>query len=403
MEKSLQIAREFTSCLSGIRINMVSLSDDSLKDLIHETFDILPLAAFSETEIKKHLLHLEHHCIYMIRVLPGLYYIVIRTETKDDYLIAGPCLTDNLSENKVRTLLRSLHLDNRRIQQVITYYHWQPVLSYEKLYQLGTLLGRHILQLPEPLGHRNVEYELHTDTPAPILTPDASVSHSKIREVEKRYEISTAITEAVKQGNLALALQFMQNNGALSSSMIRNTNTLRNAKNLCIIMNTQLRHSMEEIKIHPYRLDVISSEIARHIETLKSLDEAGKYFTRIIHRYCDLALEKNYSHTSALSQQAVTYIKMHLADNITVKDTAKALLVNANYLSGKFHKEMGMTFTAFVNKQRVEQAASLLTKTSMQIQQIAASVGYDNVSYFSKQFVRFYNKTPREYRQDNPL
>ena len=218
-----------------------------------------------------------------------------------------------------------------------------------------------------------------------------------------RYEASAALTEAVKAGNLSLALRLIQDMYTGITSMVRNPDPMRNAQNMCIILNTQLRHAMEEQKIHPYRLDMVSGEIGRQIETLSTLEEVGKFYSHIIHRYCELALEKNYSHLDPLCRQAVVYIKNHMTDNLTVKATADALLVNANYLSGKFHQEVGITFTDFVNQQRTEQAASLLTHTNLQIQQIAAAVGYNNASHFAKQFLRFYSMTPRDYRKRNKL
>ena len=87
-------------------------------------------------------------------------------------------------------------------------------------------------------------------------------------------------------------------------------------------------------------------------------------------------------------------------DNLTVKDTARALTVNANYLSTLFHRDMGMTFIDFVNRERTNQAASLLRHTNLQIQQIAATVGYNNTSYFAKQFVRFQGISPSQYRRE---
>lgn len=97
------------------------------------------------------------------------------------------------------------------------------------------------------------------------------------------------------------------------------------------------------------------------------------------------------------------YIKGHLGDNLTVKDTAQALRVNANYLSGIFHRELGMTFIDFVNHQRAEQAAALLRQTNLQIQHIAASVGYNNTSYFARKFASVYGCTPKQYRANGIL
>jgi two-component system response regulator YesN len=57
-----------------------------------------------------------------------------------------------------------------------------------------------------------------------------------------------------------------------------------------------------------------------------------------------------------------------------------------------------MTFIDFLNRERVTQAAALLRRTNMQIQHIASAVGYNNTSYFTRQFVRVYSDTPSQYR-----
>jgi AraC-like DNA-binding protein len=61
--------------------------------------------------------------------------------------------------------------------------------------------------------------------------------------------------------------------------------------------------------------------------------------------------------------------------------------------------EFGMTFTAYVNKLRLTEAARLLTdKNGKPIAEVAFSVGYANVSYFNKLFKEEYGCTPKAFR-----
>ena len=222
---------------------------------------------------------------------------------------------------------------------------------------------------------------------------------SQMRRVEQRYEYSAALTDAVQQGNLSLAMHLISRYDPGSQTEVRNTNPLRNAQNYCIVLNTQLRHALENSGIHPYQVDRLSNEIGLEIERLKSISQLPDFFSSVIRRYCQLVQEHAYPNLRPLTNLAVTYIKEHLADNLTVKDSAKALTVNANYLSSLFRKDMGMTFIDFVNKERTNQAAALLRHTNLQIQQIASTVGYNNTSYFAKQFVRFQGISPSHYRR----
>jgi AraC-like DNA-binding protein len=61
--------------------------------------------------------------------------------------------------------------------------------------------------------------------------------------------------------------------------------------------------------------------------------------------------------------------------------------------------ELGMTFTRYLNKLRLTEAARLLTdKTGQPIADIAYSVGYANPSYFNKRFKDEYGCTPKAFR-----
>ena len=231
-------------------------------------------------------------------------------------------------------------------------------------------------------------------------TIPAEENISLMRQVEMRYEHSAALTDAIKQGNLSLALHMIDRYSPNEQTPVRNANPLRNAQNYCIVLNTHLRHALEETGIHPYRIDKLSNEIGFEIEQLKSISQIPDFFNSVIRRYCRLVQEHSYPNLKPLVNLAVTYIKEHLADNLTVKDTAKALTVNANYLSTLFHSEMGMTFIDFVNMERTKQAAALLMHTNLQIQQIATTVGYNNTSYFAKQFLRFQGVSPSQYRRN---
>jgi AraC-like DNA-binding protein len=58
-----------------------------------------------------------------------------------------------------------------------------------------------------------------------------------------------------------------------------------------------------------------------------------------------------------------------------------------------------MTFTGYVNKLRLTEAARLLTEQSTAtVAEIAYSVGYANVSYFNRLFKEEYNCTPKSFR-----
>jgi len=61
--------------------------------------------------------------------------------------------------------------------------------------------------------------------------------------------------------------------------------------------------------------------------------------------------------------------------------------------------ELGFTFTGYLNKLRLTEAARLLAQEEdANIAEIAYSVGYKNVSYFNKLFKEEYRCTPKVYK-----
>jgi len=72
---------------------------------------------------------------------------------------------------------------------------------------------------------------------------------------------------------------------------------------------------------------------------------------------------------------------------------------NRNKVNDLLKTELGMTFTGYVNKLRLTEAARLLTETSTAtVAEIAYSVGYANVSYFNRLFKEEYGCTPKSFR-----
>lgn len=62
------------------------------------------------------------------------------------------------------------------------------------------------------------------------------------------------------------------------------------------------------------------------------------------------------------------------------------------------HQQTGEKFGDYLLKKRMKEAARLLVRSSMRIQEIAVRVGYSTANSFSRSFRQFYGMTPKEYR-----
>ena len=78
---------------------------------------------------------------------------------------------------------------------------------------------------------------------------------------------------------------------------------------------------------------------------------------------------------------------------------ASSLGISTNYLSRLVKNATGRSVGAWVDSSRLSRAKRLLKDTDMQIIDVAASVGLEDQSYFSRFFRRHAGLTPREFRK----
>jgi AraC-like DNA-binding protein len=94
------------------------------------------------------------------------------------------------------------------------------------------------------------------------------------------------------------------------------------------------------------------------------------------------------------------FIGTHFADpELNMATVAARTGADREKINEILKMELGMTFTGYVNKLRLTEAARLLKdKDAMPIADIAFSVGYLNVPYFNKLFKDEYDCTPGAFR-----
>lgn len=96
----------------------------------------------------------------------------------------------------------------------------------------------------------------------------------------------------------------------------------------------------------------------------------------------------------------LSYIEDHYRD-AELSELAESLHYDLYWLSKEVKKQTGKTYTELVQTKRLSQAAYLLNTTSMSVMDVAVAVGYDNISYFHRIFMKKYGITPRKYRVSN--
>ena len=404
MEEKAYKMQQILACTCGLHFALIPRTvEDLIKQFRHGSLRSLNLMAHEDYNFLQEIMNLPNKSDTIYEFSAPGDVIFFSYGHADKLFMFGPILTQRLPREITLEKLQTYHFPAQTQNIIAESLESIPVIATEKIYRIVETVLRQLLDLDTPLkvtqAHSLYSLENMLRTSSPLPSPE--ISH--MRQIAQRYEYGAALIEAIKQGNSSLAFHIVGQYTPGSDTTIRNPNPIRNAQNYCIVFNTQLRHAMEQCGIHPYRVDKLSNEIGLQIEQMTEISKLRDFFAYMIQQYCRLVQQHAYPNLNSLTNLAVEYIKEHLSENITVKDTAKALTVNANYLSTQFHQHMGISFIDYVNQERIHQAAALLGNTHMQIQQISQIIGYNNTSYFAKQFSRFMGISPRAYRrQHNP-
>jgi AraC family L-rhamnose operon transcriptional activator RhaR len=102
--------------------------------------------------------------------------------------------------------------------------------------------------------------------------------------------------------------------------------------------------------------------------------------------------------TERILGEAISFIRENFAASITAGQTASSVGLSERHFHRLFTKEMGFTFTHFIQSLRIEHSCKLLRTTRLSVSEIAEAVGYQDKGFFVTLFKKKTGHTPRSYR-----
>lgn len=96
---------------------------------------------------------------------------------------------------------------------------------------------------------------------------------------------------------------------------------------------------------------------------------------------------------------AKNYMKEHYMDPVTLEDVSALAGFSPTYFSALFKKETGSAFLEYLQSVRMDEAKRLLKETNLSIVLVCEKVGYSDVKYFTKSFIKHTGLKPGEYRK----
>ena len=95
------------------------------------------------------------------------------------------------------------------------------------------------------------------------------------------------------------------------------------------------------------------------------------------------------------------YIENNYMDKIPIADIAEVAGFSESHFMRYFKETMGTSFVDYLKDYRLTMASRLLVASDSAILDIAAEVGFENLSYFNRAFKQKYQMTPSTFRREN--
>lgn len=243
-------------------------------------------------------------------------------------------------------------------------------------------------------------YQIRRDLEQTIFEKQETGAHHNPYDQEIR-ELSAIENGDIEALRKSLSEDYTGQIGILAEDSLRST------KNIAIIviaiasraaikggLSPEIAFSMSDIYIK--QIEEISSESI----ALQITRNAEYEFTKIVH---DIKMEQTAMNTFSGKENehvmaAKNYIFKHLHGKVTVAEIAEALGLNANYLSGLFRKNEGITLTDYILSNKITLVKNLLTYSAYNYSEISYYLGFASQSHLGKIFKEKTGMTLSQYR-----
>lgn len=174
--------------------------------------------------------------------------------------------------------------------------------------------------------------------------------------------------------------------------------TPRNIYDFSIKVIILIDEISNELKINRnYKSDNLSSTIV-DLCNENTRESINTFIISEIKEIVDI-MSSNDNKYSPVIQQIINIVEDKYYEELSLKTLSYKYNINSSYLGQIFSKEVGMSFSEYLNKIKNLKAKDLILNTNMKINDIAKMVGYIDSSYFYRKFKKYYGVSPSTLRE----
>lgn len=163
---------------------------------------------------------------------------------------------------------------------------------------------------------------------------------------------------------------------------------------------TAIKIGVEDYILKPISKKDVSGIIIKLVRSLqerrkeKEIEKVLEKMTINLQNSQDSIVKNNYK---ILIQNIIE--NNYSNSQFTLSILSENINLSTGYLSIIFKKNFGIPFQDYLLQKRMEKAKLLLLTTKLKNYEIAEQVGFEDVNYFITKFKKYYQITPKQYRE----
>ncbi|MEG2672107.1 MAG: AraC family transcriptional regulator [Ruthenibacterium sp.] len=316
-------------------------------------------------------------------------------------ITVGPFLMVDRQDYIACDLTEQMHLSSALMEAAAAELSHVPVTEPEKVNQMSTLLFMAVGFMNNVSAANRMLDTQNSDAIQGQVT--AYIQQLKSEQAPPPYPFDTerALLRAIGQSEKEQAQKLL--NELFGYIFFTAGGDFEQAKSRIYELLVLISRTAIDAGADPARTLKLSHAYLHDLPTLHNIDALCFWLTGVMNDFMDSVFNYMDAKHANVIHQSVQYLQTHYAEHITLDEMAGRVYLSPAYFSRVFKQETGFTFTAYLNKTRVERSKEMLLHQNIRLTDIAQLVGFEDQSYFTKVFKKVTGTAPHQYRESKGL
>lgn len=164
-------------------------------------------------------------------------------------------------------------------------------------------------------------------------------------------------------------------------------------------VRTHIRHTLAPLLVSSSDLRMEYGGLEAAIQECASVDSLQCLLSKNLPEVIEQRIAGGTGHYKKEIKKALLFIHANYTQQLSLAEISAAVNLDKSYLCRLFKQATGSSIFQFINRLRLEKAASLITSCDLNISEAAFAVGIADALYFTRLFKKHFGISPSEYRR----